>query len=180
MKQTKQTKQTKKKGGSITTKPKRKTVKSNRTKTISNRYRDKASEYFKTRMGSNDIPVLSALRAFTPLNKYTDEYLEKMTDKEIRNIYDEFKIRTSSRVKRNRYIRKGKPLSEDLFQYPKQQSSSKSEHLPYPFSPGKRSDEEEIKILERFDNESRSPYSINNKLDGDLFDGDLFDDVDYR
>lgn len=175
----KQTKQTKKRGGNQTTKQKNKTIKSYRIKTTrqhnGKRKRDNASEYFKYRMSSNNIPLLSALRIVT-LNKYTDEDLENMTDAEIRNLYDEFKLESSTRVKRNREIRRSKKLNPDFKSLSKPTKKSKSPN--YPFSPGRRSDEEEIQILERFNNESdySSPYSIKKKLDNDFFDDDLFDD----
>lgn len=175
----KQTKQTKKRGGNQTTKQKNKTIKSDRIKTTrqhnGKRKRNNASEYFKYRMSSNNIPLLSALR-IVPLNKYTDEDLENITDAEIRNLYDEFKLESSTRVKRNREIRRSKKLNPDFKSLSKPTKKSKSSN--YPFSPGRRSDEEEIQILERFNNASdySSPYSIKSNLDDDLFHDDLFDD----
>ena len=174
----KQTKQTKKRGGNQTTKQKNKTIKSDRIKTTrqhnGKRKRNNASEYFKYRMSSNNIPLLSALRIVT-LNKYTDEDLENMTDAEIRNLYDEFKLESSTRVKRNREIRRSKKLNPDFKSLSKPKTIKKSKSPNYPFSPGRRSDEEEIQILERFNNESdySSPYSIKSNFDDDLFDDEL-------
>jgi len=174
----KQTKQTKKRGGNQTTKQKNKTIKSDRIKTTrqhnGKRKHNNASEYFKYRMSSNNIPLLSALR-IVPLNKYTDEDLENITDAEIRNLYDEFKLESSTRVKRNREIRRSKKLNPDFKSLSKPTKKSKSSN--YPFSPGRRSDEEEIQILERFNHSSdySSPYSIKSNLDDDLFHDDLFD-----
>tara|TARA_B110000879_G_C11173743_1_gene514894 strand:- start:2507 stop:3046 length:540 start_codon:yes stop_codon:yes gene_type:complete len=177
----KQTKQTKKRGGNKATKQKNKTIKSDRIKTTrqhnGKRKRNNASEYFKYRMSSNNIPLLSALRIFT-LNKYTDEDLENITDAEIRNLYDEFKLESSTRVKHNRGIRRSKKLNPDFksLSKPKTIKKSKSPKSPkYYFSPGRRSDEEEIQILERFNNESKynSPNSPNINFDDDLFDDEI-------
>ena len=177
----KQTKQTKKRGGNKATKQKNKTIKADKIKTTrqynGKRKRNNASEYFKYRMSSNNIPLVSAFRAFT-LIKYTDEDLENMTDAEIRNVYDEFKLESSTRVKHNRGIRRSKKLNPDFKSLSKRKTIKKSKYPKYPFSPGRRSDEEEIQILERFNNESKynSPNSPNINFDDDLFDDDLFDD----
>lgn len=178
----KQTKQTKKRRGNITTKSKKKggnIAPKQKSKTIKANHQYK-SNYFKKRMAENNIPILSGIRAFNR-KVYTDKYLENMTDTDIKNVYDNFKLQSSSKVKHNRELRRSKKLNPKLPPLSIPKTNKKSNQLPYPFSPGRRSDEEEIQILERFNNESDDspPYStkINNNFEEeDLFNDDLFDD----
>ena len=173
----KQTKKYKKIGGNKYKPIDSKTYKSN-TRINRNRKINR-SPFFYQKMAYNNIPIASAFRAF-PINKWDDNKLNTMTNEEIVEEYNKFKLNNATIRHQHRQIKKTPTIEKPT----KKTSIIKDPFKRNPFIHIETTDEDEIAILKHFDDENNTPieletdldYILEEDADDELLDDELLDD----